>query len=353
MSSGADKTEKATPKRREEATRKGQMAKSMDLNGAVVLLASLLALAATGPTIVARCEEAMRLTLSRIATPDVVGLEGVGPLLVDAGRGVVLAVAPVVLACVLAGVLASAAQTRLKTAPGAIKPDPKKLNPLQGAKQIFGPNAAVEGVKSVTKVLVVGAIVALALVPALPELGTLLGLSARELASRLAGEILGIALRAAGAYLLIGLADLAWQHHKHEKSLKMTKQEVREEAKGQELPAEVRGAMRRRQIMLSRSRMMEAVPEADVVVTNPTHFSVALKYDGTSPAPEVVAKGQDLVALRIRELAAEHGVPVVPDPPLARGLHASVEVGQQIPEEFFQAVAQVLAFVFRVAGRTA
>jgi flagellar biosynthetic protein FlhB len=135
------------------------------------------------------------------------------------------------------------------------------------------------------------------------------------------------------------------------KSLKMDKQEVKDEAKQQELPAEVKGAMRRRQMAAARARMMADVPTADVVVTNPTHYSVALKYDGKKLAPEVVAKGQDLVALKIRELAAEHGVPVVPDPPLARSLHATVEVGQQVPEELYEAVAQLLAFVYRVAAQ--
>jgi flagellar biosynthetic protein FlhB len=142
-----------------------------------------------------------------------------------------------------------------------------------------------------------------------------------------------------------------WQRHRHEKQLKMDLQEVKEEHKQQQLPAEVRMAMRRRQHSAARARMMGAVPEADVVVTNPTHFAVALKYDGTKTAPEVVAKGQDLLALRIREIAREHGVPIVPDPPLARSLHKSVEVGRQIPEELFAGVAQVLAYVYRVAGR--
>src|SRR3712207_4024817 len=130
----------------------------------------------------------------------------------------------------------------------------------------------------------------------------------------------------------------------------MDKQEVKDEAKQQELPAEVKGQIRRRQIAGARARMMAEVPTADVIVTNPTHFSVALRYDGTTPAPQVIAKGQDLLALKIREIAAEHRVPVIPDPPLARSLHATVEVGQQVPEELFEAVAQVLAYVYRIAA---
>jgi flagellar biosynthetic protein FlhB len=131
----------------------------------------------------------------------------------------------------------------------------------------------------------------------------------------------------------------------------MDKQEVKDEAKQQQLPMEVRSAIRRRQMAASRARMMGEVPTADVVVTNPTHYAVALRYDGSNPAPEVVAKGVDLVAARIREIAREAGVTIVPDPPLARTLHASVEVGHQIPEELFGAVAQILAFVYRMASK--
>jgi flagellar biosynthetic protein FlhB len=136
--------------------------------------------------------------------------------------------------------------------------------------------------------------------------------------------------------------------------MKMDKQEVKDEAKEQNLPPEVRSAMRRRAMELSRKRMMAEVPTADVVVTNPTHFSVALRYDTTkSDAPQVIAKGQDHIAMRIREIARENDVPVIPDPPLARGLYASVELNHTIPEEFFGAVAAVLAFVYRTAARRA
>ena len=160
--------------------------------------------------------------------------------------------------------------------------------------------------------------------------------------------------RAAFAYLFIGIADFAWQKRRTEKAMKMDKQEVRDEAKNQDLPAEVRSMIRRRQMEAARKRMMSNVPTADVVVTNPTHYSVALRYDTSrADAPEVVAKGKGIIALRIRELAAEHGVPVIPDPPLARGLYASVEIGHLIPEEFFGAVAAVLAFVYRTAARRA
>jgi flagellar biosynthetic protein FlhB len=147
--------------------------------------------------------------------------------------------------------------------------------------------------------------------------------------------------------------DMAWQRHSFEKKLRMDKQEIKEESKSDGLPAEVRSAMRRRQMQAAQGRMMAEVPTADVVVMNPTHFAVALRYSAEAPAPVCVAKGQDLVALRIRDLAEAAGVTVVVEPPLARSLHASVEVGRMIPEDFFQAVAQLLAYVYRVAGARA
>jgi flagellar biosynthesis protein FlhB len=351
--SASDKTEKATPKKRAEARNKGQVAKSADLNGAIVMLAGLFTLAATGPSIVAHCKDAMHdmLTLGAVA-PDVVQRGSIGAVILDVAKEVGLSVAPVAFACCLAGVVANVAQVRFRITPHALKPEPRKLNPVAGFKQIFGPNALVEGAKSVTKVVIVGVIVAAALVPAVPQLGALVGMGPEQLGAQLASMVLGIAKRAGFAYLLIGVADYVWQKHKLDKSLRMDKQEIREEHKGQALPAEVRSAQRRRAMQMSRARMMDAVPEADVIVTNPTHFSVALKYGDGMLAPTVVAKGQDLTALKIREIAREHGVPILPNPPLARGLYASVEVDQAIPEEFFHAVAQVLAFVYRTANRS-
>jgi len=351
MGGGGDKTEKATPKRREEARKKGQVAKSADLNGAVVLLAALFALSATAPHLVEVLQRDMRAAFALIVNPEVVSHRGLGPILVEQGRSAALAALPVVAVCLLTGVLINVLQVGGRPTMQALKPDPKRLNPLQGAKNIFGPNAMFEGAKNVLKVSVVGAVTALAVLPKLDEMAALVGLPPSELLSALGHAVMGIAQRAAIAYLLIGFVDYVYQRHRHEKSLKMDKQEVKDEHKSNELPPEIRGAMRRRQMQGARARMMADVPQADVVVTNPTHFAVALRYDASKSAPEVVAKGSDLLAKRIKEIARDADVPVIADPPLARSLHASVEVGQLIPEEMFQAVAQLLAFVYRTARR--
>jgi flagellar biosynthesis protein FlhB len=348
-----EKTEKATPKKRAEARKRGQVPRSQDLQGAVVLLVGIIALGATGPALVEQMASAMRTAIRQTTSPDLVSTEGIGLLLGSAAKATALAVAPIALACMAAGVVASVAQVGFKPSTHALKPDPKRLNPIAGAKNIFGPSALVETGKSILKIAVVAVIVAVALLPRLPEFGAMVGLSPMEFGTTLSSSIGAIVKRAAFAYLFIGVADFFWQRHRHEKSMRMDKQEVKDEAKEQQLPPEVRATMRRRQMEAARKRMMADVPTADVVVTNPTHFSVALRYDPKrADAPEVVAKGRGHIALRIRELAREHGVPVVPDPPLARGLHAAVELGHQIPEEFFGAVAAVLAFVYRAAGQS-
>jgi flagellar biosynthetic protein FlhB len=348
-----DKTEKATPKKKDEARKKGQVAKSSDLNGAVVLLAALFALSAFGPGMLLHVSDATRQLLNLISQPDVVGPEGVGKLFGTVGSAWLFATAPVALVCLVAGFLVSVGQVGFKPSTQAIKPDPKKLNPLSGAKQIFGTHAIFESGKSIVKISVVGAIALLALLPRLDELAALVGTPAAVLMPAIGSLALQIAQRAAFAYLIIGIVDYAYQHHKTAKQMKMDKQEVKDEYKQQSLPQEVKSLQRRRAAELARARMMDAVPTADVVVTNPTHYSVAMRYSADALAPVVVAKGQDILALHIRQLAREAGVPVVPDPPLARALHGSVEIGQMIPEELFQAVAELLAYVYRVAGSSA
>jgi flagellar biosynthetic protein FlhB len=348
-----DKTEKATPKKRSEARKKGQVAKSHDLNGAVVMFAALFALSATAPHLVAVLQRSLRDAFALIATPDVVNGSGLGPLVSAQAKAASLAAAPVIFTCVAAAVLINVIQVGGKPHVQALKPDPKRLNPISGFKNIYGPNALFEGAKNVFKVAAVGAVTALGVLPKLDQFAALVGMPPAQLMPTLAHMVLGIAQRAGIAYLLIGIVDYAYQRYRTEKSMKMDKQEVKEEHKSSELPAEVRGAIRRRQMQAARARMMADVPTADVVVTNPTHFAVALKYDAEKAAPEVVAKGSDLIAQKIRELAADSGVPVIADPPLARSLHGAVDVGHQIPEELYQAVAGLLAYVYRTARRRA
>jgi flagellar biosynthetic protein FlhB len=344
-----NKTEKATPKKRGDARKKGQVARSADVNGAFVLLASILALSAFGPGMWHRLEEATIGVLAFVSSPGVVSRDGVGELFAATAGHVAMAVAPIVAACAVAGVFANVIQVGFKPTPKALW-DVKKLSPISGLKNLFSPNSAVEAIKTTLKIAAVGGIVAIVVFPRLEEMAALVGMPAAALLPHLASTILRVAQFAALAYCAIAAIDFFWQRHRFDKNLRMDKEEIKQEHKQQELPSEIRGAQRRRAMELSRARMMDAVPTADVVVTNPTHFSVALRYDSDKPAPVVVAKGADHLALRIRREAVAHGVTVVPDPPLARTLYASVEVGRMIPEELYQAVAQLLAYVYKVAA---
>jgi flagellar biosynthetic protein FlhB len=347
-----DKTEKPTPKRRNESRKKGQVAKSTDLNASVVLAAGLVGLLAVGPAIVSGIAGSMRSTFDQISRPgEATSAAGLHALFQAALHTMLTTVAPVGAICVAAGVIVNVAQVSFKPTMTAIKPNFQKLNPVMGFKNMFGIRAVTEGIKSLSKVIAVGIVVAMALIPQLTNLGASVDTPPAALGILVNSSIMGIAERAAIAYLLIGILDYIYQRHRHNKQLKMTKQEIKEEGRQQNGSPEVKGAIRRRQIQAARARMMAAIPQADVVVTNPTHFAVALSYDGTHPAPVVVAKGQDLVAKQIRRIAEENNVPIVPDPPLARSLHKSVEIGQMIPAELYAAVAQVLAFVYRMAGR--
>jgi flagellar biosynthetic protein FlhB len=353
MSSGGEKTEKATPKRLAEARKKGQVAKSQDLGGAVVLLASLLSLSALGPAAWGHMRDAMLRSLSLIGTPDVVDHGGISKLLLSTMTDAALAAGPIAVVCMTAGLVTGVLQVGWKPSAHPLKPDPKRINPLTGAKNLFGKHFLFESAKTVVKFAVIGAIASTALFGQLDELSALVGMTPHDLLIRGSDTIRQIAQRGGMGYLAIAAVDFAWQRYRFTKQMKMDKEEVKQEHKGQEVSAEVRGAIRRRQMQAARARMMAEVPGADVIVTNPTHYAVALRYGNDAPAPVVVAKGKDLIAARIRAIAGEHKVPVISDPPLARALHASVEVGWEIPEELFGAVAQLLAFVYRTAGRRA
>jgi flagellar biosynthetic protein FlhB len=348
-----DKTEKATPKRRNEARRDGNVAKSNDMNSAVVLAAGLVGLTFMGPKVISGISDDMRTIFGQIShSGTATSASGLHTLMQLGLTTMLTTVAPIAGMCLFAGVVSNVAQVGMKPTFKPLHPNFKRLNPVTGFKNTFlSSRMPFEGAKALAKVGSVGVVVALALIPQLTHLGASVGTPPAALGTLISSSVMGIAERAASAYLLIAVIDLIWQRRKHSKQLRMSKQEVKEEFKQTQLPPEVKSAMRRRQIQAARARMMAAIPQADVVVTNPTHFAVALKYDGSHPAPVVIAKGQDLVAKQIRRIADENNVPIVPDPPLARSLHKSVEIGQMIPAEMFAAVAQVLAFVYKMAGR--
>lgn len=344
------KTEPATQKRREDARRKGQVVKSREVVSVAVLLAGYVVLRAVGPTVWERFSTTLAWFLGeslRLGEQEKLA-QGLTRLF----TGTALLLLPLMLAVLVAAVVANVGQTGPMLIGEGLKVDLTKLNPATGLKRLFSANALAELAKAAAKVALVGWVVYVWLRRQYPSILELCWMdlgAALSASGRLIGQLVG---RTLGVLTLIAALDWAWQRFQHERSLMMTKEEIKDELKQQEGSPEVRGAIRRRQRELARRSMMQSVRTADVVVTNPTHYAVALKYDPlVADAPQVVAKGQRLNALRIREIAEEAQVPIVENPPLARALFAACDLGDLVPPELYAAVAEVLAFVFRLRGR--
>lgn len=346
-----ERTEKATPKRRGEAESKGQVARSQEVNSAFVLAATFGALALTAPALRDQLSTLFRETMERVARPDLT-TETIGGLAAGWGRLTLTLCLPLLLAAVVAGVLANVVQNKPRLGGAGLKPDFRRLNPLPGVKRMVGTQSLVELVKSFVKIGVIGSVAFLVI---WPQLETLVGVGYQEpseIGAYTGTLIMRLCLFVVAILVPLAVADLVYQRWHHEKSMRMTKDDVKQEARQQDVAPEIKGAIRRRARELSRRRQLAEVPHADVIVTNPTHFAVALRYGKEVTAPRVIAKGADLLAARIREIAAEHDVTIVENPPLARALYAQVEVGDEIPADYFGAVAEVLAFVFRTSRRT-
>jgi len=344
MGKNDDKTEKPTAKRRHKARRRGQVATSRDVSAWVVALAG----SALIPALVRSGETRLTDLFGRVAnvmtTPTVAGAQGV----LQAGLGDVLAlVLPVAGGFAVLGVLVDVAQTGGLFSLEAAAPKFDRVNPVAGLKRLLSVGSLWQLAKQTLKIAVLVVIAR----------KVLFGLGAKLVGSQpvamapvigVAGSTLvGLVRDVALGGLLLALADYAVQRRRHNKSLKMTKREVKEENRQSEGDPLVKREVRRKQMRLSRARMMAAVAGADVVITNPTHFAVALRYQaGHGHAPQVVAKGVDEVALRIRAEAQAHGVAVVEDRPLAQAVYAACEIDAFVPRELYVAVARVLAFVF-------
>jgi flagellar biosynthetic protein FlhB len=347
----SDRTERATPKRREEARKRGQVARSQEVGNALGLLALFSILAVLGGWLLGSFRELMADGLATAGDgTDLTPSEALGRLTGAfwAGGRLVL---PFLIVGGVVALLASIIQVRPRITPQALKPRFSVLNPVNGVKRLFSRRSLVTLIKDLVKVAVIGGVAYWTVSSAIPEIVGLTGAGPGQILAVVGGLVLRLGFAVAGAYLVIAVADALFERWQHEKDLRMTKDEVKREHKDQETSPEVRAALRRRAREMANRRMMAAVPSADVVITNPTHFAVALRYARSLPAPLVVAKGQDRMAFRIMEAARAHGITVLQDPPLARSLFAAVEVGQYVPGESFAAVAEILAYVYRVGGR--
>jgi flagellar biosynthetic protein FlhB len=261
------------------------------------------------------------------------------------------AVAPLAAVTVVVAIAASAAQGGIHPATKLLKPDFKRLNPWPGIKRIFGPHALWEAAKTTIKTLALGLVLYVAIQGLLPQLLTAGSLPLSATVTAAAGDTLMIIRWAAVAGIAMAVADFLMVRRRNNKQLKMSVQDVKDEYRRSEGDPQLKGAIRSRQLAMSRNRMMADVATADVVLVNPTHVAVALRYDPVKGAPRVVAKGAGTIATRIRALAEQNRIPMVEDVPLARALHKACEVGQEIPPELYTAVATVLAFVMALKAK--
>ncbi len=349
-----NKTEPATPKRKEEARRQGQIAVSRDLSTAAILLGGIGLLASMMPVGVEKMTEMtrQRLTLSFSAGfYSGMSIEEVYSVVVQTGVAVLALSLPIVAGILLVGGGASLAQTGFLWRENALQPDFSRINPIKGFARLASLRSVVELLKGLLKIAIVtgiGLLVARHDIGQIPELiafdmGTVL-----QVTGRLA---LKVALAVSGAIVLLAIADYFYQRYEWERSLRMSKDEVKEEHKSTEGDPLIKSRVRVAQRELSKKRMMAAVKTADVVVTNPTHLAVALKYEqGEMAAPVVVAKGAGLIAERIREVARHHSVPVIEQKFVARTLFKLVDIGKEIPADLYRAVAEILAYVYRARG---
>lgn len=353
MSDGPEKdskTEEATPQKLEKARAKGDVAKTMDLAPFAVLAAVSSVLIMAGGWL---SRDLAAKLLPFFAHPDTISIEGHGGI--EVLRYTLLASAPalliVMLTAAVAGTAASLVQTGFSFHAEKLKPDFSKLSIMKGLERMFGPDGLVQFVKSLVKVSIIAILVWWVMKPYVPKFSSLSALDigailpfSVEILKRLVYAVVGLSLAVAGG-------DWMWQRHRFYIRQRMTKEEVKEDYKNSEGDPHIKARQRQIRYEKARRRMMQAVPQATVVVMNPTHYAVALKYEqGENAAPMCVAKGMDAVALKIRAIAEEAGVPVIEDPPLARALYASVDIEEMIPPAHFEAVAKIIGFIMS-AGR--
>lgn len=346
-----EKTEAPTPKKLRDARKKGDVAKSQEIVSVGVLLAFAIGMRYIGPGLGDYMQETLR---SSLATP--MGDDFTNQSIYEFGRRqatqMVIAMLPFFGLLAIAGVLLNVGQSGLMLTGDKLKPKPSHLDPRKGLKRIYGTEGLMNLGKTIAKMGTVAIVVGLTLRDRMEEITGFGQLSIPAAVGSTAEISFDIALRTSVVLFILTIGEFAWQRRQHFKRQMMTKEEVRREHKDSEGDPHIKAAIRRkRQAMLN--RMIAAVPTADVIVTNPTHFAVAIKYDPVGmAAPVVVAKGQDLLAQRIKEVARKAGVPVLEEPPLARALHKSVAVGAPIPANLYQAVAEVLAWVYALRERT-
>jgi flagellar biosynthetic protein FlhB len=351
---GQERTEDPTPRRLRQAREEGNVARSTDLTAALMLLAAIVLMYALG----SRLFEAMVAVLHRLlSSQDAVNptraddLSSIGGYLLNLFGWTLL---PLLIAIAFVGILVAGGQTGLMLTAKPMAPKFSRINPLSGVKRLVDARAAIRLVMSLGKVAIISAVATIIIMNEVDALAALPLMTIGAATAAIAKMNFLLALKLAALLVVLALLDFWFQKVQHTKDMRMTKQEVRQEMKDMDGDPTMKQRRARVARQLAMQRMAQQVPQADVVITNPTHLSIALRYDSdTMRAPKVIAKGADLMAMRIRQIATANGIPLVERKPLARALYGSVEVGDEVPEEHYAAVAEILAYVYRLSGKMA
>ena len=351
---GGEKTEEPTAKKIEDSRKEGQVAKSKEISSAITLLAFFLSLKIFISYLSKRMIEMFEYFWKEMSVLSTGSFNSVviWQLMFKVIVYILLTILPFLLIALVVAFMSQRFQIKWLVTTKPLKPQINKINPISGFKRMFSKQALFELVLSILKICVFAAVAVSVIKDNLGVFLTVYDLEILDCLGIMFDIIMDLGIKISIVYIVIGCADLFFQRWKHKNDLKMTKQEVKDEYKNQEGDPKVKGQQKQRMQQAARRRMMNSIPEADVVITNPTHFAVALKYDNTTAqAPVVTAKGADYLAMKIKEIAKENDVEIVENKPLARMLYANVEVGNEIPAELYQSVAEVLAYVYKIKNK--
>ncbi len=348
----SERTEKASPKKRREAREKGQVVKSNEVNIAVTLIAMFAALSIMagwiGDEVIKMCVNMFTEGVASGASPQLTGGQ-VMHVFAQTLTSFAIIILPLMAVALLVGVGVNLAQVGFLFTTKTLKVSFSKISPLKGFKRMFSMRTMVELLKSVLKLVALGVVIYISLKDKIAGLANLMNYDVLTSFKIILDLVVNLAFRVGIVLVILAVFDYAYQWWRNEKDLRMTKQEVKDEYKQAEGDPRVKGRIRSKQREMGMMRMMQSVPQADVVITNPTHYAVALKYEREkSDAPFILAKGKDLVAQKIKEIAAEHRIEITENKPLAQSLYFFCEVGDPIPEDLYQTVAEILAYVYKM-----
>lgn len=344
-----EKTEKATPKKRQDSRKKGQVLKSQDVTSAIVLLAIFLYLTFVAGSMKEEMMSFFREIIVHNMTVKTITISSIMEMYWDILKELAMIVVPIFIVAVVAAIAANFMQFGLLFTTETLKFDLKKIDPIKGLKRIVSLKAIVELLKSILKISFIGTTTFLILYINIEEVLSLAHKTPGAALITVSKLVAYMGIAASIALMVIAILDYMYQKYDYEKNLRMSKQDIKDEYKNVEGDPLIKSKIKQRQREMSMRRMMQEVPQADVVITNPTHYAIALKYDEDAmDAPKVVAKGTDFVAQKIKLIAKENKVVMVENRPLARAMYDQVKINDRIPEEFFKAVAEVLAYVYRI-----